>query len=236
MPFILAELISEIRDDLGCVSVTEVPDSTIANAIDSALCKYSAHHPLIEDIQVTVDTDGLVAAAADVLMIIADSWSSRVTEGIDIDNLLGFESTRDFVATFSGYGTNDLRELSVDAYLNEIEAERAARNLPAHVRLVGATYEFLPSPTEQRTAYLRVGKKHTATTFPDRHIEYLRQGAFARSLRALALRRHKFNSINVGGEKLAFRDTTSLMKLSIEMWREFIKSLGPMRHTQVVSS
>lgn len=230
-----ADMRTCLREELGCPSTTDLSDVMLDKSIDAALAKYSKFHPRIEDITVTVTTSGIVPADEDIVAIIADSWGSRITEGIDIDNLLGFESTRDFVATFSGFGTNDIRELGMDAYLNEYEIERAADNLPAEVRLNGNQYEFMPTPTEQTVVSLRVGRLHTDATFPNRHRDELFQGAFARSLRSLALRRFKFDSVNIGGENLSLRSPGPLLELSNRLWSEFIRSLGVQRHAFVGS-
>lgn len=225
-----------LREELGCPSLTDLSDTMLNCAIDAALEMYSKHHPRIEDIEVSVPTNGIAQADRDILTVIGNSWSSRVTEGIDIDNLLGFESTRDFVATFSGFGTNDLREIGMDAYLNEIEAERAGINLPNEVRLVGNQYEFMPSPTSVTLATLRVGRLHTDATFPERHRDQLHQGAYARGMRSLAMRRYKFTAVNVGGEKLSLRSPDPLLKMAEELWEKFIRSLIPLRAAMVVSS
>ncbi len=241
MSYVLADLITAIRDELGCVSTSELSDAQITSAIDCASRVYSKANPLLENIQVTVPESGMVTAADDVVIIMASSYSHRASNNFASHggDLLGFGYSGSPGSSL-GAGSNDtvsaidINKRAMDIWYNEYVSDRASDMVPLEVRLVGAVYEFNPAPsTPEEGVFLRVGKLHTFETFPNRHYEVLKEGAAWRAGRMLALSRHKFISTDIGGQKMNFRNTDNLLKYFDEKWKSWMAALGQMRHIEL---
>ena len=242
MSYVLADLITDVRDELGCVSPGELTDDQITSAIDCASKTYSKFQPDLEDIQVTVPTSGILAAPADCVIVFATSYSQRATSAAVVGGggFLGFG----YAGSAIGYGVDnrsvpvniyDVDKSAMDVWYAEYVSSRSADNYPLEVRLIGANFEFSPAPsTTQADIWLRIGKCHTSVTFPDRHLEILKDGATWRAGRILALRRHKFTKINFGGQTMDLRDPTGLLKYFDDQWKRWKMSLGMFRHVQMI--
>ena len=236
MSFDRAELICEIRTELGCASIVDLSDKAIEIAIDAALLAYSKAIPVLEDIELTVPPiTGLLDAANDVLTIVSDTWTNREIPELTGLSILGPPYAEAFGISYAeGYGYGNIRNMAFGQNLNMIEMTHAQHAFPATVLLRGGKYEFLPAPEKPRTVWLRVGKKQTDATFPDRDLDILREGAVARAMRTLALRRYKYTSIKIGSESLNLRDPNPMIQEADKMWRKFLNTLGPLRSVRIV--
>lgn len=228
-------LASDIREELGCPSTMDLTTGALDGAINHAMRTYSKYVPFLKDISVTVPTNGLVKADDDVVIIIATSWSTRSSDvTFDVGTVFGFGP-----GTFSQQASQsffELAKLNMDIFLGEYVTEQIGTSIPHEVQLSGDYYEFLPTPTSPEPAMLRVGILQTDATFPNRHYEVLKKGAAALAAKRLALRRHKFSSVNIGGESLNLSGPQTLMDVYNKEWGEFIRDLGPLRKTLMSAS
>ena len=241
MAFVLANLITDIRDELGCIPECELTDEQITSAINCALRVYSKAHPNLRDDQVTVPESGILAAADDVLIIFATSYSHRASfnNGGTGGDFLGFGFAGSTLGLHgnsisSGINDFDINARAMEIWYSEYISDRSSENVPLEVRLIGSNFEFSPAPsTPEEGVWLRLGVLQTEATFPNRHYEILKDGASNRAGRTLALTRHKFTETDFGGQKMSFRDSTPLLKHFNDEWKEWKRALGQSRHTRV---
>lgn len=241
MAFVVEELITDIRGELGCVPTCELTDEQITSAIDCTVRVYSKAQPNLRDEQVTVPVSGILGAASDVVLIFATSYSHRssFTNGGAGGDFLGFGFSGSTLGLHgnsisSGINDFDINARAMEIWYSEYISNRSSENVPIEVRLIGSNYEFNPAPSSpEEGVWLRLGVLQTASTFPNQHYEILKDGATNRAGRTLALARHKFKETGFGDQKMIFRDPTSLLKHFNDEWKEWKRALGQARHTRV---